>query len=143
MKRVLISLSAAWLLASTAGARDLEDILKEKKIIDPIEANEAKAAKERAQAATDKAVSGMPTLPDWVKMVTLFGDVRVRNEVFFRNGDKDRDRERFRLRFGAKIKANDETELGFKLASGNANDPISNNQTFDSAFTKNTTRSPS
>ena len=126
---VTISLQAA------AAARDLEDILKEKKVIDAVEANEAKAAKERQQAATEKAVQGIPSLPDWVKMVTFFGDVRVRNEDFFRKGDIDRNRDRFRLRFGAKVKANDETEVGFKLASGNASDPISNNQTFTDEFT--------
>src|SRR2546430_13067664 len=122
-------------LAADVGARDLEQILKDKKVIDPVEANEAKAAKERAQAATDKAVLGIPSLPDWVKMVTFFGDVRVRNEDFFRKGDVDRNRDRFRLRFGAKIKATDEVEVGLKLASGNASDPISNNQTFTDEFT--------
>jgi hypothetical protein len=135
MKRRLVWLSVALLVASTAAARDLEDILKEKKVIDAVEANEAKAAKERAQAATDKAVLGIPSLPDWVKMVTFFGDVRVRNEAFFRKGDVDRNRDRFRLRFGAKVKATDEAEVGFKLASGNASDPISNNQTFTDEFT--------
>jgi len=135
MKSRLVWLGAVMLLASTAAARDLEDILKDKKIIDPIEANEAKAAKEREQAATEKAVSSMPTLPDWVKMVTLFGDVRIRNEDFFRKGDPDRNRDRFRLRVGALVKPSDELQVGFKLASGNASDPISNNQTFTDEFT--------
>ena len=122
-------------LASSASARDLEQILRDKKIIDPVEANEAEAAKERQQAATDKAVSAIPSLPEWLGRTTFFGDVRVRNELFLRDGDKDRDRERFRLRFGAKVQATDEAEIGLKLASGNANDPISNNQTFTDEFT--------
>ena len=63
MKKRLVWLGALCLFATTAAARDLEDILKEKKIIDPIEANEAKAAKERAQAATDKA--GTQPAPAW------------------------------------------------------------------------------
>ncbi len=135
MKKRLVWLSAACLLATTAAARDLEDILKDKGVIDAVEANEAKAAKEKQQAATEKAVSSIPTLPEWVKMVTLFGDVRVRNETFFQDGTNDRIRQRFRLRFGAKINPSDEVEAGFKLASGNANDPISNNQTFTDEFT--------
>jgi len=45
MKSRLVWLGAVLLLASTAAARDLEDILKEKKVIDAVEANEAKAAK--------------------------------------------------------------------------------------------------
>ena len=134
MKKGLVWLTVC-LLATTAAARDLEDILKEKGVIDAIEANEAKAAKEKQQATTEKAVSSIPALPEWVKMVTLFGDVRIRNESFFQDGTPDRIRQRFRLRFGAKIKPSDELETGFKLASGNANDPISNNQTFTDEFT--------
>ncbi len=135
MKKRLVWLGVICLLATTAAARDLEDILKDKKVIDATEANEAKAAKEKQQAATEKALASIPTLPEWVKMVTLFGDVRIRNETFFQDGTKDRIRQRFRLRFGAKINPNDEMEFGFKLASGNANDPISNNQTFTDEFT--------
>jgi Putative porin len=123
------------MLTASAAARDLEDILKDKKVIDAVEANEAKAAREKEQAATEKALAAIPPLPEWVKMVTLFGDVRVRNESFFQKGTEDRIRQRFRLRFGAKVKPSDEIELGFKLASGNADDPISNNQTFTDEFT--------
>jgi Putative porin len=129
---------AAGLFAAFAApvpARTLEEILQEKGVIDSSEANEAKAAKEKEQAATEKIVSSIPTLPDWLKMVTLFGDVRIRNESFFQDGTSDRIRQRFRLRFGAKVKPTDEIETGFKLASGNANDPISNNQTFTDEFT--------
>jgi Putative porin len=135
MKKRLVWLSAFCLLATTAAARDLEDILKDKKIIDAVEANEAKAAKEKEQAATEKALASIPPLPEWVKMVTLFGDVRVRNESFFQDGTNDRIRQRFRLRFGAKVKPTDEMELGFKLASGDPDDPISNNVTFSGDFT--------
>jgi hypothetical protein len=129
MKTRLVWLGALCLLATTAAARDLEDILKEKKVIDAQEANEVKAAKEKTQAPA------LPALPDWVSKVTLSGDMRIRNEVFFQDGSRDRDRERFRLRFGAKVKPNDESEFGMRLASGNASDPISNNQTFTDAFT--------
>lgn len=129
MKKGLVWLGAAVLLASSSvGARDLEDILKDKKVIDAGEANEVKAAKEKAQAPS------LPQLPDWISKVTLNGDVRIRNEAFFRKGDPDRDRDRFRLRFGAKAKPNDETEVGIRLASGASSDPISNNQTFTDTF---------
>jgi Putative porin len=133
--KTLVWLSALWLLVSPASARDLEDILKDKGVLSPVEANEAKAAKEKEQAATEKAVSAIPSLPEWVKMVTLSGDVRIRNESFFQSGTTDRIRQRFRLRFGAKVKPSDELEIAFKLASGNPDDPISNNQTFSDTFT--------
>ena len=135
MKKRLVWFGVICLLATTARARDLEDILKDKGVIDSTEANEAKAAKEKEQASTEKALASIPPLPEWLRMVTLFGDVRIRNESFFQNGTSDRIRQRFRLRFGAKINPTDEMEFGFKLASGNANDPISNNQTFTDEFT--------
>ena len=128
-------LAAALLSTGVAHARTLEEILQEKGVIDSSEAAEAKAAREKQQAATEKAVSSIPALPEWVKMVTLFGDVRIRNESFFQDGTPDRIRQRFRLRIGAKIKPNDELETGFKLASGNPDDPISNNETFTDEFT--------
>ena len=135
MKKRLVWLGVICLLATTARARDLEDILRDKNVIDATEANEAKAAREKEQAATEKAIASIPPFPEWLKMVTLFGDVRIRNEAFFQDGTTDRIRQRFRLRFGAKVNPTDEMEFGFKLASGNSNDPISNNQTFTDEFT--------
>jgi len=137
MKRVGIGrvLLAMFLLTNPAFARTLEEILEDKHLIDASEAKEAKEAREKEQAATEKAIASIPPLPEWLRMVTLFGDVRIRNETFLQQGTKDRVRQRFRLRFGAKINPNDEMEFGFKLASGNPNDPISNNQTFTDEFT--------
>ena len=115
-------------LASTAPARDLEEILKDKGVITAEEAKEI-------QSAPASKPPAVPSLPAWVGWITPFGDVRVRNESFFRKGDDDRIRQRFRLRFGLKVKPSDELEIGFKLVSGAANDPISNNQTFTDNFT--------
>src|SRR5262245_6935746 len=137
MKRVGIGRALLTLLALTgpAAARTLEEILEDKQIITADEAKEVKAAKEKEQAAIDKAIASIPPLPEWLRMVTLFGDVRVRNETFFQEGTKDRMRQRFRLRFGAKVNPNDEMEFGFKLVSGTSNDLIANNQTFTDMFT--------
>lgn len=119
---IAAALAALLVLLSGAqsSARDLEEILKEKGVLTEKEAAESKAA---------------PGVPDWVKKITPFGDVRVRNESFFRDGDPDRVRQRFRLRLGAKVAVNEESEVGFRLASGNPDDPISNNQTFTDVFT--------
>jgi hypothetical protein len=125
--RVVAACLSMW-LAPAAGARDLTEILKDKGVISDDEAKEVQKPKPPAQTAS------APTLPDWVSRITPFGDVRVRNEAFFRKGDSDRNRDRFRLRFGAKVAVNEETELGFKLASGASGDPISNNQTFTDTF---------
>jgi len=134
MDRIGRALMALLLLASAASARDLGEILEEKGVIDHDEAKEATKSEQRAASATTAAVASVPALPDWVSKVTFFGDVRVRNETFFRDGDEDRNRDRFRLRIGAKVKVNDETELGFKLVSGTADDPISNNVTESGDF---------
>ena len=111
-------------LGGESSARDLEEILKQKGVLSEKEVSESRAEPSVA-----------PALPDWVKKLTLSGDIRVRNETFFRDGDPDRIRQRFRLRLGAKAAVNEETEIGMKLASGDGDDPISNNQTFTDVFT--------
>jgi len=116
-------------LAGSAAARELEEILEDKGVITNKEAAESRAAREKSGGAV------APALPDWVRKVTLFGDIRVRNESFFREDDPDRVRQRFRLRVGARVAVNDETEIGMRLASGDPDDPISNNQTFTDVFT--------
>lgn len=128
MKRVAWAAVFAASLSTIAEARNLEQILRDKGVIDKGEAMEATAAKEGESAAM------APILPDWVNKLKLSGDVRVRNESFFRKDSATRVRQRFRLRFGVTAKVNSETELGFKLATGNPDDPISNNQTFDNIF---------
>jgi hypothetical protein len=129
MKRAAWAAALVAALAGSADARNLESILQEKGVIDKGEAMEATAAKEGEAAAS------APILPDWVNKIKPTGDVRVRNESFFKEDTATRIRQRFRLRFGIGAKVNSETELGFKIASGNPDDPISNNQTFDDTFT--------
>jgi hypothetical protein len=121
------ALALALSAPSAAPARELEEILKDKGVLTE---GEAKEAKEKGPAAPTG-----PVLPDWVSKFTPYGDVRIRNEAFFRKGDPDRNRDRFRLRFGSKVAVNDATELNFRLASGAAGDPISNNQSFSDTFT--------
>jgi len=67
------------------------------------------------------------------------GDIRLRGEPIF-GGPADqsqvRSRLRFRLRFNADAKLNDQISGGFALASGDLNDPISTNQTFNQFYTR-------
>jgi hypothetical protein len=128
-KRAVIAFASMLIgLSRSASTRDLEEILKDKGVITSEEARES-------QSQESSAAPAAAALPSWVGWFTPFGDVRLRNESFFRKGDNDRVRQRFRLRLGTKVKPAAELELGFKLASGNANDPISNNQTFTDEFT--------
>ncbi len=155
MKRIvgtaLAVVCAVCLPASRATARNIEEILQEKKLITPAEAKEAKSADPAKQVpAAPETPAAAPALseketasltktildqvPQWVNKITPFGDVRVRNESFWQSGSPDRNRDRFRLRVGATVKVNDQTQVGFRLASGKASDPISNNQTFSDTF---------
>lgn len=67
------------------------------------------------------------------------GDLRYRLEPFF-GGPADRSlervRQRIRLRVNANARLNDEISGGLTLASGDPNEPISNNQTLTESFTR-------
>lgn len=84
-----------------------------------------------------KRSSGMPK---WAENLKFSGDFRLRYDGqyydFAAKGSpssdqlKDRNRARYRLRFGfVKTWMEDQMEVGFRLASGNSNDPTSTNQT--------------
>lgn len=67
---------------------------------------------------------------------TFGGDIRARIEPFFQEGAADRVRERLRLRFNVTGKISDEFNVGFSLASGSLDDPISTNQTMTGFFNR-------
>jgi hypothetical protein len=81
------------------------------------------------------------SLPDWVKRVSLFGDLRLRHEGFYNRPVEEgdvvhaRNRERVRARVGLKAAFSDELSATVRLASGNPNDPISTNETLTNTFT--------
>lgn len=63
------------------------------------------------------------------------GDLRLRGEPFHGGTlSTPRIRERFRLRFHVNARFSEELAGGFSIASGDATDPISTNQTFTSFF---------
>jgi len=77
--------------------------------------------------------------PKWYDKVSFGGDFRLRYELFNWDDHFDdgrRDRFRFRLRFGAKYELMQNVTLGFQLRSGNPQNPISDNQSFDDGFDK-------
>jgi hypothetical protein len=105
--------------------------------------NKAKAETEAREAGVEAfrrdSVKDVKKSVDWLDRVTFFGDMRARLEGFYQDGGPNgnaRTRERIRLRFGARIRISDELEGGIRLASGNANDPISTNQTLENVFTR-------
>lgn len=121
----LVAIGLAW--AGPAWAKDLGDILLDKGLIS---AEDLKKAREE-----DPPKTATPKLPKWLETTTLFGDLRVRYEAFFGNHFHGDHRGRVRARIGLAAKVSDEIAAAFRLASGNPDDPISANQSFEKAFT--------
>ncbi len=107
---------------------------------------EPSSADEHAIAeAVDRAVqtrmAQQPAIPEWVSNITLYGDFRYRHEwADDATKSDDRNRHRIQTRIGLTGKVNEEVDYGFRLASGNAAEPLkegsptSNNQDLGNAF---------
>ncbi len=102
---------------------------------------EADELKTESDAGIDKSYRTKTGLPEWVTQFKIYGDVRGRfDHDTFENDDQggpnvDRERFRYRLRVGATAAMKNNLELGFRIASGDADNttqggnPISGNQT--------------
>ena len=86
------------------------------------------------RAESDAVVEEPVTLPDWVKKVTLSGDLRLRHEMID-DARMDDTRTRWRLRARLKLAAqvSDTVKAVVRIASGHQ-DPVSTNQTLDDGF---------
>ena len=125
------------LIAGAAQAKDLGDILLQKGYITREELDQAKEEEKQKVAAEESRRESIASkLPGWLSNITPFGDIRTRWEGFYANDLHSRNRFRLRLRAGLKAKITDEIGGGFRLASGNVDDPISTNQTLEKAFTR-------
>jgi hypothetical protein len=70
-----------------------------------------------------------PAKPWWERL-TFYGDMRVRYEGFFQEDAITRQRGRYRLRFGVRTPIVEGLDLNLRLASGEAADVASTNQSF-------------
>lgn len=96
-------------------------------------------------------------LPDWIDRLQWEGDLRLRyqgdrfgdtnpsvlsfntaNNTDIKNTTEDRDRMRLRARLGVKVNVNDWMTGGIGITTGGLNDPISPNQTQETASSKYT-----
>ncbi|MCL2700118.1 MAG: putative porin [Phycisphaerae bacterium] len=107
------------------------------------QANEARQLAETAKATAEKAPSGDgKKLPGWLDNLKFSGDFRLRYQFDgfnwpAGNENMDRHRARIRLRFGfVKTWADDQVEMGFRLASGTDNAANSTSETLGGGFTK-------
>jgi hypothetical protein len=135
---------AGGMLALTPGSAHAQsgdailDLLTKKGIITQREANEIR---EQADVQVAQAVETYNKLktPSWLDSFKWYGDLRLRGEYFDNNdqaAQTGRLRFRYRMRLGLEAKMLGWTTVGVRLASGDANDPVSTNETFDDSFQK-------
>src|SRR5262245_57182115 len=139
MKRLIIGgLIFCTVLAGTARARDLCEMLRDNGVLNDIQFNECKANQEKEGAKTEQVAKEATGTrwKKWLDMITPFGDLRLRDEGFYGNHLVGDNRARYRARIGLSVAPVDEISATFRLASGNPNDPISTNETFDNTFTR-------
>jgi len=113
--------------------RQIEELKAQgEKQTDSLGALEAKAQKSEKVKPAE--------VPSWLDGLKFSGDLRMRYEGIWLKpraaGTTDDQRGRFRLRFGFEKKVSDDFDLGFRLASGKDNSPITANQTFTDDFSK-------
>jgi len=65
----------------------------------------------------------------WYEKLTIDGDFRYRFENIREDKKTERDRQRIKAKLNVKAPLDDYWKLGFQLATGDALDPVSNNQT--------------
>jgi hypothetical protein len=124
-------------VATVGWTKDLGDILVQKGLITPEELRQAREEdKQKSAAEESRRDAIVAKLPAWLSTITPFGDLRIRDEGFYAKDLIGRNRFRFRARVGLNVNPNEEIGATFRLASGDPNDPISANQSFQNVFTK-------
>jgi putative porin len=128
---------ALGMLTSTAHAKDLGDILLKKGLITEEELKQAREEDKQKSAADESRRDAiMAKLPKWLEMITPFGDIRMRYEGFFQEHRIAENRERLRARIGLTANVSDEVSGTFRIATGDPNNPVTRNQTFNNTFTQ-------
>lgn len=127
----------ASMLAGAAQAKDLGDILLKKGLITEDDLKQAREEdKQKSAAEESRRDAILAKIPKWLDSMSLFGDLRNRYEGFYANELHARNRYRLRARVGVNANVSDEISATVRLASGDANDPISTNQTLSNTFTR-------
>jgi hypothetical protein len=135
--RVVAAGLAGLCLAAPAMAKDLGDILVEKGLITAEELQSAREEEKQKAAAEESRRDAIAAkLPAWLSMFTPFGDVRLRTEGFYAQDLNARTRERLRARLGFTVAPVHEVSATIRIATGNPDDPISTNQSFERTFTR-------
>jgi hypothetical protein len=114
--------------------KQLRGELRQQKAVGTATQQQAERAEESAKATDKKVVA---SIPEWTSKLTPFGDVRIRQEGFY-DQPKSKpgsspvhadNRTRLRARVGLKYTYSDELAATVRIATGNPNNPISQNIT--------------
>ncbi|MBI3783277.1 MAG: putative porin [Deltaproteobacteria bacterium] len=136
-RQLVVSAMLVLTAGAPAFAKDLGDILLKKGLITEEELKQAREEEKQKSAAEESKRDAVAAkVPQWLDRITLFADLRTRYEGFEGNGLHGRNRFRLRARPGLTAKISDEVSGTVRLASGNSDDPISTNQSFERTFTR-------
>jgi hypothetical protein len=128
---------ASLCLAGPVSAKDLGDILVQKGLITPEELRQAREEEKQKTAVEESRRDAIAAkLPKWLDMISPFGDLRIREEGFYAQDLNARNRARLRARIGLNVNPTNEVGATVRIASGNPDDPISTNQSFERTFTR-------
>jgi len=129
-------------------SKGILEILREKGVITEEEYRQAieeaqgkdKQIVQEAKTEAKAEASKQSKLPDWLNRTSFFGDIRYRHEGFYHSelqaNIPTRNRERIRARLGLGVDVNEELSGKLRIVTGDANDPISTNQTLSELFTR-------
>jgi len=131
LKALGVGVLVGMALTGTAGAQSNEALLQA--LVKKGVLTDAEADVLRQQAI--KESNGVK--PTWVERITFKGDLRLRHEqkhqAWGEQNILSRHRQRYRMRFGAVADLQNNLRMGFRLASGGTDNPISTNQDLDDA----------
>lgn len=112
----------------------LIDKLVEKGTLTTIEAGLIRQEISDTKAARHKELA-QEIVPDSARNWHWKGDLRLREEFRNRTGSgQDLHRQRLRFRYGFEGRVTDQLKVGARLATGSTADPVSTNQSFNTAF---------
>lgn len=136
---ILVGISLIALPAVQARAGEIDVLLEklvEKGVLTPLEAQIVKD--ETKQDVSKQIAQGtMDTMPSWIQMIKLKGDLRLRYQADERESDNNlRNRARYRLRLGVYADPFKDLSVGLRLASGEDSISTSTNETLGDNFMK-------
>jgi hypothetical protein len=137
---MVLAIVAALCTVTVTAAEELDPYLRvlvEKGIITEEEAFALQAEWGAREKAGDEAPPPAPEKKSFADRFKPTGDIRMRYEGLQQDGSFEngrRDRFRIRIRAGFEYTLADWLKFGMELRNGVANDPVSNNITFDGAF---------